>query len=57
MMFYWLDSFTHCLLRFFHHGIGSNPASYTVFNILRQFNQMDRRANRLARHSQQTGMT
>jgi hypothetical protein len=35
MMFYWLDSFTQCLLPFFHQDMGSNPTSYTVFNILR----------------------
>jgi hypothetical protein len=23
-MFYWLDSFTQCLLPFFHQGMGSN---------------------------------
>jgi hypothetical protein len=50
-MFYWLDNFTHYLPPFFHQGMGSNPTSYTVFNILRWFNQMSRRANMLARHS------
>jgi hypothetical protein len=24
-MFYWLDSFAHCLSPFFYHGVGSNP--------------------------------
>ena len=57
MMFYWLDSFTQCLPPFFHQGMSLNPTFYTVFNILRCFNQMGRRANRLARHSQQAGMT
>jgi hypothetical protein len=56
-MFYWLDSFTQCLSPFIHHGMSSNPSSYTVFNILRWFNQIGRRANGLARHSQKVGMT
>jgi hypothetical protein len=56
-MFYWLDSFTKCLSSFFHQGMGSNPTSSTVFNILRWLNQMGRWANGLARHSQQAGMT
>jgi hypothetical protein len=34
-MFYWLDSFTQCLLPFFHQGMGSNPTSCTILNILR----------------------
>jgi hypothetical protein len=33
-MFYWLDSFTQCLLPFFHQGMCSNPTSYTIFIIL-----------------------
>jgi hypothetical protein len=37
-MFYWLDSFTQCLSSFFHQGMGSNPISYIIFNILRRFN-------------------
>jgi hypothetical protein len=49
-MFYWFPPF-------FHQGMGSNLTSYTVFNILRRFNQMDRRANELTRHSQQVDMT
>jgi hypothetical protein len=32
-MFYWLDSFTQCLLPFFHQRMGSNPISCTVFLI------------------------
>jgi hypothetical protein len=35
MVFHWLDSFVQCLLPFFHQGVGSNPTSCTVFNILR----------------------
>jgi hypothetical protein len=38
-MFYWLDNFTQCLLSFFHQGIGSDPTSCIVFNILCPFNQ------------------
>jgi hypothetical protein len=47
-MFYWLDNFIECLLSLFHQGMGSNPTSFTVFNILRWFNQMGQRANGLA---------
>jgi hypothetical protein len=39
-MFYWLDSFIECLLPLFHQGMGLNPTYFTVFNILRWFNQM-----------------
>jgi hypothetical protein len=56
-MFYWLDSFTQCLLPFFYQGMDSNPTFSLFFNILRWFNQMGRRANGPARHSQQAGMT
>jgi hypothetical protein len=31
MIFYWLDSFTQCLLSFFHQDMGLNPTFYTVF--------------------------
>jgi hypothetical protein len=34
-MFYWLDSFTQCLLPFFHQGMGLNPTFAPFFNILR----------------------
>jgi hypothetical protein len=30
-MFYWLDSFTQCILPFFHSGMGSYLTSCTVF--------------------------
>jgi hypothetical protein len=56
-MFYWLDSFIQCLPSFFYQGMSLNLTSCTVFNILRRFNQMGRRSNGLARHSQQAGMT
>jgi hypothetical protein len=56
-MFYWLDNFTQCLSPFFHQDMGSNPTSCTVFNILRCFSQMGRRANGLTWHSQQVDMT
>jgi hypothetical protein len=56
-MFYWLHSFTQCLSSFFHQGMGSNTTCCTVLNILRWFNQMGRRVNGLARHSQQADMT
>jgi hypothetical protein len=44
-MFYGLDNFTQCLLFFFHQGMSSNPISCIIFNILRWFNQIGRRAN------------
>jgi hypothetical protein len=31
MIFYWLDSFTQCLLPFFHQGMGLNSTSCTFF--------------------------
>jgi hypothetical protein len=43
-MFYWLDSFTQCFPPLFHQGMGSNRTSCKW-------------ANKLVRHSQQTGMT
>jgi hypothetical protein len=30
-MFYWLYSFTYCLLPFFHQGMGSNSTFCIVF--------------------------
>jgi hypothetical protein len=49
-MFYWLDIFTQCLLPFFHQGMGSNPTSCTVFNILwAGLTQSTSRRGRLAR--------
>jgi hypothetical protein len=52
-MFYWLESFTHCLLPLFHQGVGSHPTSCTAFlTFYADFNQMARRANRPVQHSQ-----
>jgi hypothetical protein len=57
-MFYWLDSFTQCLSPFFHHGLGSNPTSYTVFlTFYADLIKWTDMLMRWPRHSQQSGMT
>jgi hypothetical protein len=59
MIFYWLDSFTHCLLLFFQRVWVQTPTLapfLTFFNILCWFNQIIRRANEPVRHGQQAGV-